>query len=451
MVSTKKIIWTGSGLLVIFTVINAVIIKTADTYNENLFLSLLIAIAFLALVIYFIRRKKQVAVRNYYLFNKEDHPYPSQIDGLPDFINHIKIQEKDLNVLVGNSRCSQPYHADILNITAINNHGMNKFYIPSISRKSEPINLSTYITEDEISTYCLNGEDLVWQIGPEYLGCRKEGGNFNATQFKKNALRPNVKMIELKMTPASNSGYYSVSPVGFAESKNGNPVSKGILSSRHSAFRCAEGMILFIGKLQELSGGKPVGFKLFIEDKKEFYEICYAMMKTHIIPDYIVVDSPVGETNDSISTIKSDNRMLLYEALQFVSKTLQHYGLHKEIKIIAAGDIISGFDVLKMIALGADSVCANVPNNSMNTYRKWDIENSHKDAIETIIDIMKVCGFKNRNDITLAKLLTRMDMLPLKATEGSLNDKRNEGSVKIMNSSNLRMKKNNYKRQTAVL
>jgi hypothetical protein len=451
MASTKKIIWTGSGLLVIFTVINTVIFKTADTYNEKLFFVLLTTLAFLASAIYFIRRKKQIAVHNYYLFNKEGHSYPSQIEGLPDFINHIKIQEKDLKVFVGTSNCSQPYHAGILNTAAISNNGLNKFFIPPVTLKSDPFSLDKHISEDEISTYCLNGKDLVWQIGPEYLGCSKEYGNFNAAQFKKNALRANVKMIELKLSHASNSGYYSVLPVDFAESKNESPASKGILPSGHTAFRCAEGMILFIGKLQELSDGKPVGFKLFIDNKKEFYEICYAIRKTQIIPDFIVVDSP-GDLNSGNTTISTDdNGMPLYEALQFVSKTLQHYGLDKEIKIIAAGKIVSGFDVLKMIALGADSVCAYTATHTMSAYQVRKIEKSHKDAIKTIIDIMKVCGFRNRKDITLAKLFSRLDMLPLKAVERSHDHKTNMGSVKIMNSSKLKLKGDVYKKQAVVL
>ena len=441
MTSSKNIIWAVSGLTVIFILIAAVIIKIAGTYNEKLFFGLLATLAFLVVTIYFIRRKKQVAVRDYYLFNKEGHSYPSQIKELPHLINPIKIQEKDLKVSVGNSRCSQPYHASILNTAILNNNVLNKFFIPPVTRKSEPFSLDERIIEDEISTYFLNTEDLVWQIGPEYLGCRKEYGNFNAVQFKKNALRPNVKMIELKLSGASNSGYCSVLPGYSADIKNGIPANQGVSPLGHTAFRCAEGMILFVGKLQELSGGKPVGFRLFIDDKKEFYEICYAIRKTQIIPDFIVVDSLDDATTSGIS---------LYEALQFVSKTLQHYGLDKEIKIIAAGKVISGFDVLKMIAMGADAVCTLMPSYNMSNYQDPHVEKFRNDTIKAMINIMKVCGFKNRNDITLAKLFSQLDMLPLKATEGSYNHKTNMGSVKIMNQSYIKLKGNTARKHAAV-
>ena len=52
----------------------------------------------------------------------------------------------------------------------------------------------------------------------------------------------------------------------------------------------AEGMVLFLEKLRKLSGKKPVGISVSICNKKEFYEICHAIRKTEIIPDFIIVE-----------------------------------------------------------------------------------------------------------------------------------------------------------------
>ncbi|MEO7264415.1 MAG: glutamate synthase-related protein [Ferruginibacter sp.] len=451
MATTKNIIYTGSCLTLIFILIIAVILKIKGTFEEKLFFGLLTTLVFLAIAIYFIHCIIKSLLSDYYLFNKYDHYTTLQIKGQSQLINHIKIQEKDLNILVGNSRCIHPYLTSILNITTFNNIGLNKLFISPATGKSEQFSLDKYITEDKISTYCLNAEDLVWQIGPAYLGCGNECGNFNAIQFKKNALSPSIRMIELKLSHASSSGYCSVLPSHFADVKHGMPENQGVLPSGHTAFRCAEGMILFVGKLQELSGGKPVGFRLYIDDKKEFYEICYAIRKTQIIPDFIVVDSPDDTTTGIAITSTGDSGEPLLEALQFVSKTLQQYGLDKEIKIIAAGRIISGFDVLKMIALGADSVYAFTADHTRSVYQKRYIEKSHNDAIKSIISIMKACGFKNRNDITLAKLLSRLDMLPLKAAEKSCNQKINMGTVKIIDHPLIVLKADAGKKHAAVL
>ena len=45
--------------------------------------------------------------------------------------------------------------------------------------------------------------------------------------------------------------------------------------------------------------------------------------------------------------------MPLHDALAFVKQTLIEYDLDKHIKILAAGKIITGFDILKAISLGA--------------------------------------------------------------------------------------------------
>ena len=47
--------------------------------------------------------------------------------------------------------------------------------------------------------------------------------------------------------------------------------------------------------------------------------------------------------------------MPLEEALAFVVDTLRGYDLKKEIKLIASGKIITGFDIIKVMALGANA------------------------------------------------------------------------------------------------
>ena len=64
----------------------------------------------------------------------------------------------------------------------------------------------------------------------------------------------------------------------------------------HSAFSTPVEMMHFIARLRDLSGGKPVGFKLCIGHEWEFLAICKAMLETGIYPDFIVVDGKEGGT-----------------------------------------------------------------------------------------------------------------------------------------------------------
>ena len=58
---------------------------------------------------------------------------------------------------------------------------------------------------------------------------------------------------------------------------------------RHSAFSSPEGLALFLGKLRELSGGKPVGIKLCVGQPPEFAALLHAFLDTGIVPDFITV------------------------------------------------------------------------------------------------------------------------------------------------------------------
>ncbi len=55
-------------------------------------------------------------------------------------------------------------------------------------------------------------------------------------------------------------------------------------------------MVEFIQTLRDLSGGKPIGFKLCIGRKSEFISICKAMHATRIYADFITVDGSEGGT-----------------------------------------------------------------------------------------------------------------------------------------------------------
>ena len=75
------------------------------------------------------------------------------------------------------------------------------------------------------------------------------------------------------------------------------PQGKDVFSpTYHKAFSTPLEMTAFIAQLRELSGGKPVGFKICIGDPREFAGIVKAMIQTGIYADFIVVDGGEGGT-----------------------------------------------------------------------------------------------------------------------------------------------------------
>ena len=136
-------------------------------------------------------------------------------------------------------------------------------------------------------------------------------------------------------------------------------VGKDVLSPPgHRTFNTPKGLLNFVVQLRELSGGKPVGFKLCIGRKYEFMAICKAMIETGIYPDFITVDGAEGGTG--AAPVEYSNRFGLpcLEGVNLVHNCLTGVGLRDKIRVIASGKTATGFDVVTKLAVGADLVNA---------------------------------------------------------------------------------------------
>src|SRR5690606_36704327 len=124
--------------------------------------------------------------------------------------------------------------------------------------------------------------------------------------------------------------------------------------SSHSSFSTPQEMLAFLGRLSELSGDKPVGFKLCVGYPWEFMSIAKAMHETGILPDFIVVDGAEGGTGAAPVEFTDHVGAPLQEGLLLVHNTLVGVGLRDQIRVGAIGKIITSFDIAKTIAMGAD-------------------------------------------------------------------------------------------------
>ncbi|HCP54163.1 MAG TPA: FMN-binding glutamate synthase family protein, partial [Pseudomonas sp.] len=162
-----------------------------------------------------------------------------------------------------------------------------------------------------------------------------------------------------KLSQGAKPGHGGILPkhkitVEISETR-GIPMDEDCISpSRHSAFSTPIELLEFIAKLRDLSGGKPVGFKLCLGHPWEFMGIAKAMLETGIMPDFIVVDGKEGGTGAAPVEFTNHIGLPLREGLLFVHNTLVGIGLRDKIKIGASGKIISAFDIARVLAYGAD-------------------------------------------------------------------------------------------------
>ncbi len=283
-----------------------------------------------------------------------------------EWINHSMVPkhatELAPRVTFGGKDCTQPYSSAVLNISAMSYGALSKNAIMALNKGAKIGGFSHNTGEGSLSPYHLeHGGDIVWQIGTGYFGCRDANGNFNPELFAKNSQREVVKMIEIKLSQGAKPGHGGILPAAklteeIARIRN-VPMGADVVSPpAHTAFSTPTGLLDFIVQLRQLSGGKPVGFKLCIGRKDEFLAICKAMLETDIYPDFITVDGGEGGTGAAPTEMTNSVGTPLRDALIFVNNALIGCGLRDEMRIIASGKMFSAFHLVRAIALGADTV-----------------------------------------------------------------------------------------------
>ena len=295
-------------------------------------------------------------------------PFGTQLDVYQDgyeWINHSiraisfsKVNENP-RVKIGSSQCENPYDASLFNISAMSFGSLSKNAILALNNGAKQGGFYHNTGEGGLSPYHLQGGDVVWNIGTGYFSCRTSDGKFNFDEYVKRATLDNVKMIEIKFSQGAKPGHGGILPKEKVtdEIANIRLVSKGqdILSPpTHSAFSTPLELMDFVKLLRNGSSGKPIGIKICIGNKSEFLSICKAMVATKTYLDFITVDGGEGGTGAAPQEYSDHVGMPLRDAIAFVYDALNGFGIKDQIRIIASGKVITGFDIIRNLSLGAD-------------------------------------------------------------------------------------------------
>lgn len=297
----------------------------------------------------------------------DKRPFGTQIDVKADgheWINHsiqpTHLDTHDFRIRIGGPACAQPYEASVFNISAMSFGALSAHAIQALNKGARLGGFAHDTGEGSISSWHrVHGGDLIWEIGSGYFGCRDEHGQFSEEAFCGNALDPQVRMIEIKLSQGAKPGHGGVLPgpkvtAEIAEAR-GVPVGVDCVSpAAHSAFGTPLELLHFVARLRELSGGKPTGFKLCIGHPWEWFAMVKAMLASGITPDFIVVDGSEGGTGAAPVEFTDHVGMPLQESLRLVHNTLLGVNLRDHIRIGCAGKIVSAFDIARAMALGAD-------------------------------------------------------------------------------------------------
>ncbi|MEO8461525.1 MAG: FMN-binding glutamate synthase family protein, partial [Dokdonella sp.] len=292
-------------------------------------------------------------------FGTEEQVYANRYEWINHSIMPAQIDSSDFRIDIG-TQCARPYSASVFNISAMSFGALSPNAIRALNEGAKRGGFYHDTGEGSLSSYHReNGGDIVWELGSGYFGACSKAGVFDAEKFTEKARLDQVKMIEIKLSQGAKPGHGGMLP-GVKVSKEiaetrGVPVGEDCISpARHSQFESPEGLLQFVARLREMSGGKPTGFKLAIGHPWEWFGIAKAMLTTGIRPDFIVVDGGEGGTGAAPMEFVDHVGTPLREALMLVHNTLVGLNLREEIRIGAAGKIVTAFDIARTIAIGAD-------------------------------------------------------------------------------------------------
>ncbi|MBZ4192353.1 FMN-binding glutamate synthase family protein [Niabella beijingensis] len=349
-------------------------------------------------------------------------------------------------VVFGNKDCRQPYNGSILNISAMSYGSLSSNAVEAMNGGAKIGNFAHNTGEGGLSDYHLKqGGDVIWQIGTGYFGCRDEQGNFSPSLFAEKAGIPAVKMIEIKISQGAKPGHGGILPAAkntpeIARIRHVTPGTTVESPPYHTAFSTPRELVSFIKQLRDLSGGKPIGFKLCIGHKSEFIAVCKAMISQDTYPDFITVDGGEGGTGAAPQEFSNYVGAPLLDGLAFVDDILKGMNIRHHIKIIASGKITTGFHIARAAALGADACnCARammlavgcIQALQCNTNRcptgvatqdpkltrglvvedkKLRVANYHKYTVKTFVELMGAAGLGNMKDISRSHIYRRISL-----------------------------------------
>jgi glutamate synthase domain-containing protein 2 len=276
-------------------------------------------------------------------------------------------QIKEPRFIIGSKFCEKPYSASIFNISAMSFGALSQAAVKALNGGAKLGNFYHNTGEGGLSPHHLeNGGDICFQIGTGYFGAGKDIDGkryFDEEVFKKNALNCHVKMIEIKLSQGAKPGHGGILPAAkntaeISQIRNTTPGTDVLSPPYHTAFSDNLSMIKFIDKLRKLSGGKPIGIKLCIGDIAQFDSLIRDMKDNDCYPDFITIDGGEGGTGAAPLVFTNYVGTPLIDALIAVNYTLLRYDLRKDIRIIASGKASTSFDIVKLLAIGADGVNA---------------------------------------------------------------------------------------------
>ena len=352
--------------------------------------------------------------------NNLSYPFDAGYECVVINQNTINIPSPHLFVEIGVNNCRQPYKLNLLNIGAVNCRGLNNNSVLSLSGGAKITGCSINTGILGINPYLLRGGgDLVWRISRFDSFCRAKDGSFNEGHFQITATRPYVKMIEIQI---------SLSDIP----RTGNGLT-------------FYNMIYFLGKLKALSGGKPIGISLRNPNSAVLNCICKTMFDTGICLDFITIENAPALKATRPERLSRTTISNFSNSIAVARRYIDQY--HLPSKVIACADIVTEYDILRSIALGA-SACFSVkpmaaalnarPLFSKQTaaLQQLAVANFCRNTMAATVKLMEACNYYTLDDVKAGDFYQKTSLMELKTLQQVYSGESHPDKIRLLTSLN---------------
>lgn len=333
----------------------------------------------------------------------------------------------------------------VIFVSAMSYGSLSKAAVEAINRGCAKSGTLHNTGEGGIAECHLHGAPLIWQLGTGYFGARTKDGRLDLDLLTDKCAEHGVKAVEIKLSQGAKPGHGGILPAAkvSAEIAEARRVPEGqtcFSPPGHTAFDSPTGLLEWVAKLRELSGGKPVGFKLCVGNPREFFAVCKAMLETHILPDFVTVDGGEGGTGAAPIEFSDHLGAPLRDGLILVHNALVGVGLRDQLRIAASAKRTSGFEIAAAMAMGADwcnsargfmfavgciqaqschtNKCpVGVTTQDPRLQRALDVDDKaervyrfHRNTVEALAEVTAAAGLSHPTELTADHLWWRLSL-----------------------------------------
>ncbi len=235
--------------------------------------------------------------------------------------------------------------------------------------------------EGAISSYHLNGGDLVFQIGTGYFGCRDADGRFDLARLTDLVTSAPVRAIEIKLSQGAKPGLGGMLPGAkvSAEIARVRGIEAGVdcaSPSRHRVFSDVDSMLDFVETVADATG-LPVGIKSAVGNLEFWDDLVRIMASEGRAVDFVNIDGGEGGTGAAPMIFADAVAYPFRLGFSEVYKRFAVAGLTDDLTFIGAGKLGIPESAIVAFALGADMV--NVGREAMLSIGCIQAQKCHTD------------------------------------------------------------------------